>query len=66
MFVRDEVPIEVGFEEARGRLAGLGGWFLRASDDVYSEGIAGQARTGPLGPAPGMAAALAHPPATTP
>lgn len=54
MFVRDEVPLDVGFEEARGRLARLGSWFLRASDDVYREGIAGQARIGPLGPAPGI------------
>ena len=52
MFVRDEVALDLGFEEARGRLTKLGSWFLRASDDVYSEGIAGQARIGPLGPAP--------------
>jgi hypothetical protein len=54
MFVRDEVPIDVGFEAARERLAKLDSWFLTASDDAYGEGIAGLARVGPRGPTPGM------------
>jgi hypothetical protein len=51
MFVRDEVPIDVGFEVARERLARLDSWFLTASDHAYGEGIAGLAR---IGPTPGM------------
>lgn len=54
MFVRDEMPLDVGFEEARDRLARLDSWFLTASNDAYSEGIAGLARVGPLGPALGI------------
>src|SRR5437763_13160760 len=54
MFVRDEVPVEAGFDEARARLARLDRWFLSASDDVYREEVSGLARVGPLGPAPGM------------
>ena len=54
MFVRDEVPIDVGFEAARDRLAKLDSWFLNASDHAYGEGIASLARIGPLGPAPGI------------
>lgn len=54
MFVRDEVPIDVGFEVARERLAKLDSWFLTASDHAYGEGIAGLARIGPRAPAPTM------------
>jgi hypothetical protein len=54
MFVRDEVMLDVGFDEARDRLAKLDSWFLTASDHAYGEGIAGLARIGPLGPAPGL------------
>lgn len=54
MFVRDEVMLEIGFDEARDRLAKLDSWFLTASDHAYGEGIAGLARIGPLGPAPGL------------
>lgn len=54
MFVRDEVMLEISFDEARDRLAKLGSWFLTASDHAYGEGIAGLARIGPLGPAPGL------------
>lgn len=51
MFVRDEVPIDVGFEVARTRLEKLDSWFLTASDHAYGEGIAGLARIGPRAPA---------------
>ena len=54
MFVRDEVPLDVGFEVARDRLANLDSWFLTASDHAYGEGIAGLARIGPRGSTPGM------------
>ena len=54
MFIRDEVPIDVGFEVARDRLATLDRWFLSASDHAYGEEIAGLARIGPRGPVPGM------------
>lgn len=54
MFVRDEVMLEISFDEARGRLAKLDSWFLTASDHAYVQGIAGLARIGPLGPAPGL------------
>jgi hypothetical protein len=54
MFVRDEVPIDVGFEVARDRLANLDRWFLTASDHAYGEGMAGLSRVGPRGPAPGI------------
>jgi hypothetical protein len=54
MFVRDEVPIDVGFEVARERLANLDSWFLTASDHAYGEGIAGLARIGPRGSTPAM------------
>jgi hypothetical protein len=54
MFVRDEVPIDVGFEVARDRLANLDRWFLTASDHAYGEGMAGLSRLGPRGPAPGI------------
>jgi hypothetical protein len=54
MFVRDEVPIDVGFEVARDRLERLDSWFLTASDQAYGEGIAGLARIGPRGPTPTM------------
>jgi hypothetical protein len=54
MFVRDEMPIDVGFEDARDRLAKLDCWFLTASDHAYGEGMAGLARIGPRGPAPGI------------
>ena len=48
MFVRDEVMLDIGFDEARDRLAKLDSWFLTASDHAYGEGIAGLARIGPL------------------
>jgi hypothetical protein len=54
MFVCDEVPLDVGFEVARDRLAKLDSWFLTASDHAYGEGMAGLARIGPRGPAPGI------------
>ena len=54
MFVREEVRIDVGFEVARSRLEELDSWFLTASDHAYGEQIAGLARIGPRGPAPGM------------
>ena len=54
MFVRDEVPIDVGFEVARERLANLDSWFLTASDHAYGEGFAGLARIGPRGSTPAM------------
>ena len=54
MFIRDEVPLEVGFKVARDRLARLNSWFLTASDHAYGEGMAGLARIGPGGPAPGI------------
>ena len=53
MFVRDEVMLDVGFDEARDRLAKLDRWFPDASDDVYREEIAVLAPIGPPGPAPG-------------
>lgn len=52
MFVRDEVMLDVGFQDARDRLAQLDSWFLTASDHAYGEGIAGLARIGPRGPTP--------------
>jgi hypothetical protein len=54
VFGRDEVLLDVGFDEARDRLAKLDRWFLGASDDAYGEGIGGLARVGPMGPAPGI------------
>jgi hypothetical protein len=54
VFVRDEVRLEIGFDDARDRLAKLDSWFLTASDRAYGEGMARLARIGPLGPAPGL------------
>jgi len=54
MFVRDEVTLDVGFDVARDRLEKLDSWFLAASDHAYGEGMAGLARIGPRGPAPGI------------
>jgi hypothetical protein len=53
VFVRDEVMLDVGFDEARDRLAKLDRWSPDASDDVYREEIAVLAPIGPPGPAPG-------------
>jgi hypothetical protein len=51
MFVGDEVGLDVSFEVARARLAGLarGGWLSSASDDAYGFGVAGLSRVGALG-----------------
>jgi hypothetical protein len=40
VFVRDEVMLEISFDEARGRLAKLDSWFLTASDHAHAQGIA--------------------------
>ena len=48
-FVRDEVMLDIGFDEARDRLAKLDRWFPDASDDVYREEIAVLAPIGPPG-----------------
>jgi hypothetical protein len=56
VFVGHEVLLDVGFDAAAARLAGLvhSGALLTASHDAYGEGIAGLARVGPLGPARGV------------
>src|SRR5215469_6780453 len=46
--------LDVGFRDARDRLGKLDSWFLTASDHAYEEGMAGLARIGPRGPAPGI------------
>jgi hypothetical protein len=56
VFVGDEVLLDVSFVAARARLANLtrGGLLLSVSEGAYGEGIAGLARVGPLGSAPGI------------
>jgi hypothetical protein len=56
VFVGDEVLLDISFVAARARLANLirGGLLLSVSEGAYGEGIAGQARVGPLGSAPGI------------
>jgi len=56
VFVGDEVLLDVSFVAARARLANLtrGGSLLSVSEGAYGEGIAGLARVGPLGSAPGI------------
>ena len=56
MFVGDEVSLGVTFTVARARLANLarGGSLLSVSEDAHNGGIAGLARIGPLGSAPGL------------
>ncbi len=56
MFVGAESVLDVGFDAARGRLAGLlrGGWLRRVSDEAYGELNRRLARVGPLGSTPGV------------
>lgn len=56
VFLGAEMRLEVGFNDAQGRLANLSrsGLLRHASDEAYHELGTGLARVGPLGPAPGM------------
>jgi hypothetical protein len=55
VFVSAETVVDVAFDAARGRLAGLaGGWLAGASGDAYAEGARGLARVGPAGSVPGL------------
>ncbi|HUC22703.1 MAG TPA: hypothetical protein VMA73_08350 [Streptosporangiaceae bacterium] len=56
MFVGSEVQLDVSFDVARARLLSLlhDRTLLTASQDAYSEGVAGLARVGPPGPGMGM------------
>jgi hypothetical protein len=55
VFVSAETVVNVAFDVARIRLAGLaGGWLAGASDDAYAEGGRGLARVGPAGSVPGL------------
>src|SRR5579862_9258101 len=55
VFVSAETVVNVGFDVARARLAGLaGGWLAGASGDAYAEGGRGLARVGPAGSFPGL------------
>jgi hypothetical protein len=49
MFAGDQVELNIGFDMARGRLAGLadGRWLLDASQDSYGASTVGFARVGP-------------------
>jgi len=55
VFVSAETVVNVAFDVARARLAGLaGGWLAGASGDAYAEGGRGLARVGPAGSVPGL------------
>jgi hypothetical protein len=56
MFVGGEAKLEIGFTDARTRLAKLtrAGWLLRASRDAYGGGTAGLAQFAPPVSVPGM------------
>lgn len=55
VFVSAETVVNVAFDVARARLAGLaGGWLAGASRDAYTEGGRGLARVGPAGSVPGL------------
>jgi hypothetical protein len=56
MFARQEVVLDLDFQIARARLAGLmrGDWLDSVSQDAYAEGTSGQLRVGPFGRVPGM------------
>jgi hypothetical protein len=56
MFVADEVLLELSFDAAAARLAEVarGGLLTRVSQGAYGDGVAGLARVGPLGAAPGV------------
>ena len=55
VFVSAETVVNVAFDVARDRLAGLaGGWLAGASVDAYAEGGRGLARVGPAGSVPGL------------
>jgi hypothetical protein len=55
VFVNAETVVNVAFDVARVRLAGLaGGWLADASGDAYAEGSRGLARVGPAGSVPGL------------
>jgi len=54
VFVREEFVVNVGFQAAVGRLAGLAraGWLTQVSEDAYDSGVVGLTRVGPLGSVP--------------
>jgi hypothetical protein len=56
MFVGDEMQLPVGFDAAQAGLAQLahGGSLIPAVAEAYGDGLAGLARVGPLGSAPGV------------
>lgn len=56
MFARQEVVLDLDFQTARARLAGLtrGDWLDSVSQDAYAEGTSGQLRVGPFGRVPGV------------
>lgn len=56
MFIDDEVPLEVSFEDARKRLArlALSGTLTSASEDAYGAGATELVRVGPLGSGPAI------------
>lgn len=56
MFVADQVLLDLGFGAAAARLAEVarGGLLTRVSQGAYGDGLAGLARVGPLGAAPGV------------
>jgi len=56
MFVREELVLDVGFDNARARFANLtqGGWLDGVSAAAYDHGLERLIRVGPLGSVPGM------------
>jgi hypothetical protein len=56
MFVRQEVPVDLGFTAAQARLANLAsaGWIDGTSRAAYGDGVDALVRVGPLGDLPGM------------
>jgi len=61
MFVSGEVRLEIGFADARARLADLSraGWLLDASQEAYGHGTAGLAQFAPPGSVGGMSRLVA-------
>lgn len=55
VFIDHEVVLNVSFPVARANLMRVfqGGWFSDASEDAYSDGLAGLIRVGPFGDVPG-------------
>jgi len=61
VFIGTEIRVDVAFDAARARMAGLArdGLLRRASDDAYRDLGASLARVGPLGAVPGLSRLVA-------